>query len=131
MPPHVMTVEEKIQELENRILALTTISSPDTRIKARTPDEFDGTPSKFNTFKQQLYLYYGARPKDFLTVQPKVIFALSYMRGGTAGPWAEMTIEKISDWGCAHPTLFMFGTYDKFQDQLEARFGEKDHDEMA
>ena len=66
-----------------------------------TPDNFDGSSSKADTFLSQLALYFHGRRVN--SDDDKVILALSYMKGGTAGPWAklkvkEFTKEGVCDW---------------------------------
>ncbi|KZT51233.1 hypothetical protein CALCODRAFT_406311, partial [Calocera cornea HHB12733] len=55
--------------------------------KVATPDVFDGTRSKAESFLRQLQLYIEARDHEFKTQNDYVTFALSYMKGGTAGAW--------------------------------------------
>jgi len=56
-------------------------------IKVAPPDVYDGTISKADTFISQLHLYFhGKRVYNGID---RVVTALSYMKGGTAGSWAK------------------------------------------
>src|SRR6202453_1938723 len=65
--------------------------------KANVPDAYTGDRDKAKPFIRQLWLYFEARGPEFPSVRRKVVFALSYMRGGTAGPWADNLIDKIHE----------------------------------
>jgi hypothetical protein len=65
------------------------------KIKIATPDTFTGDRNKADSFLSQLYLYFNARPADFPTDGQRILFALSYMKGGTAGPWADRFVEQV------------------------------------
>src|SRR5271154_6318720 len=65
--------------------------------KANVPDVYTGDRDKAKPFIRQLWLYFEARGPEFPSAKKKVIFALSYMRGGTAGSWADNVIDKILD----------------------------------
>ncbi|KZS92602.1 hypothetical protein SISNIDRAFT_387771, partial [Sistotremastrum niveocremeum HHB9708] len=56
-------------------------------LKVATPEVFDGTTSKAQAFLAQLTLYFLAKHQELQNDAHKIIFALSYMKGGTAGPW--------------------------------------------
>ena len=61
-------------------------------LKIAVPDNFDGTMSKADTFLSQLALYFiGKKMTDDME---KVMFTLSYIKGGTAGPWAKLKVQE-------------------------------------
>src|ERR1700677_584830 len=65
--------------------------------KANVPDVYTGDRDKAKPFICQLWLYFEARGPEFPSAKKKVIFAFSYMKGGTAGPWADNVIDQILD----------------------------------
>lgn len=100
--PHTSTIEQlqqQIAQMQQLIETLQLSQSPPTPsshsssisgIKVAPPDVFDGTTSKADAFLSQLALYFhGKRLHDDYD---RVIFALSYMKGGTAGQWAKLKV---------------------------------------
>ena len=83
-------------------------------IKVATPDDFDGSFSKAETFLSQLTLYFhGKRVSDN---DDKVILALSYMKGGTAGPWAKLKVKEFTKEGVCN--------WDTFVAEFQETFGD-------
>jgi hypothetical protein len=74
-----------------------TLGSKLSGIKVAPPDDFDGSFSKAETFLSQLVLYFHG--KRVTENDDKVILALSYMKGGTAGPWAKLKVKEFSKEG--------------------------------
>src|ERR1700677_3067999 len=93
--------------------------------KANVPDAYTGDRDKAKPFIRQLWLYFEARGPEFPSVRRKVVFALSYMRGGTAGPWADNLIDKIHD-DDDMDRQFRFLTFSLFVAAFMERFGERD-----
>lgn len=60
-----------------------------TELKLRTPAEFNGDRSKTNEFLLDCKMYLQINEKIYDTHDKKILFIMSYMRGGTAGPWKE------------------------------------------
>ena len=52
------------------------------------PDVFDGATAKAEAFMSQLALFIHGKRHELYDDSDKVILALSYMKGGTAGSWA-------------------------------------------
>ena len=79
-----------------------------------TPDDFDGSSSKADTFLSQLSLYFhGKRVSDD---DDRVILALSYMKGGTAGPWAKLKVKEFTKEGVC--------SWDTFVAEFQETFGD-------
>ena len=94
-------------------------SDPD-EIKLSPPEYFNGTRAKLITFECQLAIYFAGHPKKFADNVPekeqnKILFALSYMRGGRAEEWANGFIDKAVRTG-------NWGTWEQFHSQLEGTF---------
>lgn len=95
-------------------VAATTPSS----VKVATPDIFDGTTSKADTFLSQLTLYFhGKRLHDD---SDRIIFALSYMKEGNAGKWAK---QKVIEYGKIGSITT---TWDEFVVEFQKTFGDPD-----
>src|SRR5260221_10858969 len=56
--------------------------------KVATPSPFSGTQDDLDCFKAECSLYLGMRHSEFPDEHSNILFVLSYMKGGTAGPWA-------------------------------------------
>ena len=63
--------------------------------------------------------------------RPRVLFMLSYMRGGNTGPWADQRLDQIQRGDTFNPPIFPFPSYAAFIDLFDLRFAEKDEAEKA
>jgi len=96
------------------------MSSDSEEIKLSPPEYFDGTKSKLITFERQLALYFAGKPKlygdDIMESNlNRILFALSYMRGGRAEEWANEFIDRAVTSG-------NWGTWEEFHAQLQGSF---------
>ena len=91
-----------------------------SRMKVATPDDFTGDRSKADAFLSQLYLYFNARPADFPTDGQRILFALSYMKGGIAGAWAARFVEQVE---AGRPPA---ETWVQFRDSFRHTFADPD-----
>jgi hypothetical protein len=57
---------------------------------------------------------------DFQDDQNKINFALSYMKGGTAGPWAAEIVRQYQE------NPFVYKTWESFRKDLLVAFGDPD-----
>src|SRR5258707_15313403 len=64
--------------------------------KVATPSPFSGTQDDLDHFKVECSLYLSMRHSEFLDEHSNVLFILSYMKCGTAGPWAINSILYLS-----------------------------------
>jgi hypothetical protein len=77
--------------------ANTTPPAP-REIKVRVPTDFVGEPTKTKKFIQECELFIRVNFAIYDTEEKKVIFALSFMTGGTATAWKEaFTVKAITD----------------------------------
>lgn len=65
-------------------------------LKVAPPDTFDGSPGKAEAFLSQLLLYFHGKRHEIQDDHDKIIMALSYMKGGTAGPWAKLKVKQYA-----------------------------------
>jgi hypothetical protein len=99
-------------------VAAPVVAARPVEQKVAVPDTFDGARAKAKTFLRQLFLNFEGRRAAFPDDQAKILFALSYMRGGTAGPWADLKVDEIVD---GRPP---YATYNEFRTAFSARFGD-------
>src|SRR5258707_9505582 len=63
--------------------------------KVSTPSPFSGVQDDLDCFKAKCSLYLSMRQSEFLDKCSNVLFILSYMKGGSAGPGAMQKINSI------------------------------------
>ena len=63
-------------------------------MKVATPDPFNGNLAKSEEFLNSLLLYFMGKPG--MTDEQKITFALSYMKGGTAGQWSKRMLKQYA-----------------------------------
>src|SRR6266446_759434 len=63
--------------------------------KVSAPSPFSGVQDNLDCFKAECSLYLSMRQSEFLDKRSNVLFVLSYMKGGSAGPWATQKINSI------------------------------------
>jgi hypothetical protein len=130
--PTLEQLQQQIAQLQQIIVTLQTSQlppsphlnpsttlpqpSPVSGIKVSPPDVFDGSINKTETFLSQLVLYFhGKKLKDD---SDKIILALSYMKGGTAGPWAKIKVKQYSKEGS------ITSSWQEFESELLEAFGD-------
>src|SRR5258708_6752319 len=103
-----MSTEEHIAQLTAQIAALqaqlarcswsppppqpSTAPPPPKPPKVSTPSPFSGAQDDLDHFKAECSLYLSMRQSEFLDEHSNVLFVLSYMKGGSAGPCQSMTL---------------------------------------
>ena len=103
--PTVLQLQQQIAALQDLVMALqqgqnqssTQVAPPQVSVssgqskglKVAAPDVFDGSMDKAEAFISQLALFFHGKRHELQDDSDKVILALSYMKGGTAGPWAQ------------------------------------------
>src|SRR5258708_461243 len=63
--------------------------------KVSAPSPFSGVQDDLDHFKAECSLYLSMRHSKFLDKCSNALFILSYMKGGSAGPWATQKINSI------------------------------------
>jgi len=84
------------------------------------PDPFDGSPGKADAFLSQLLLYFHGKRHEIQGDYDKIIMALSYMKGGTAGPWAKLKVKQYAS------TEEISQTWAEFYQEFQQTFGDPD-----
>ena len=95
---------------------LTKPSNPASFVKVATPEPFDGSMSKAESFLSQCLLYFYGRgiTGDF----NRVICALSFMKSGNADKWARMKIQQLD------PNFCEEVSWEVFVSEFRATFGD-------
>src|SRR3954468_23345570 len=87
------------------------------------PNDFDGKDYKL--FQCQCAIYMMANQDNFVTSKDKILFVLSYMKGGLAGQWAENEYEKIMEDG------YVAATFSEFEHRLQGTFSDPNKERNA
>ena len=90
------TLEDQVAGLTAQLVMLgvqqATVSKP-PKIAAPTP--FSGLQGDLDCFKVECWVYLAMRHAEFPDNHSKILFVLSYMKGGTTGPWAAQKINAL------------------------------------
>src|SRR5258706_7438768 len=87
--------------------------------KVSTPSPFSGAQDDLDHFKAECSLYLSMRHSEFPDERSNVLFVLSYMKGGTAGPWATQRINSI-----LYPSKAEEVTWAGFVSELDEMFAD-------
>ena len=134
--PTVVQLQQQIAALQDLVMSLqqsqslpapTQAAPPSVSgsshqlkgLKVAAPDVFDGSLSKSEAFISQLVLYFYGRRHEFQDDSDKVIFTLSYMREGNAGPWAQDKVKNFSRTGSTP-------SWEEFLIEFKSVFGDPD-----
>src|SRR5258707_6834016 len=85
--------------------------------KVSTPSPFSGVQDNLDHFKAKCSLYLSMRQSEFPDKCSNVLFVLSYMKGGSTGPWATQKINSI-----LYPTNMEEVTWAGFVLELDKMF---------
>src|SRR5260221_9899025 len=94
--------------------------------KVSTPSPFSGAQDNLDCFKAECSLYLSMRHSEFPDEHSNVLFVLSYMKGGTAGPWATQRINSI-----LYPSKAEEVTWAGFVLELNEMFADPNHQATA
>src|SRR3954470_8781172 len=72
----------------------------------------------YKLFRRQCAIYMMANRDNFVLDEEKVLFVLSYMKGGLAGQWAENEYKKIMEDG------YIATTFGEFKERLQGTFSD-------
>ena len=89
-------------------------------MKLCIPAEFNGDRSKTKEFVLDSKMYIRGNSDIYDDDKKKILFVLSHMRGGTAGPWKE------DYFNTALNSQTGFGTYTAFMNTVESAFSPSD-----
>lgn len=111
----------QLNDLVKSLLQTKPSSKPSTHtdsLKVSPPTIFDGNLSHTETFISQLTLYFHGRKVE--DDEDRIITALSYMKEGTAGPWARLKVKDFTNAGKVNMTWV------QFMEEFKETFGDPD-----
>src|SRR5260221_171867 len=94
--------------------------------KVSAPSPFSGAQDDLDRFKAECSLYLSMRQSKFPDERSNVLFVLSYMKGGSAGPWATQKINSI-----LYPANPEEVTWAGFISELDEMFADPNHQATA
>src|SRR5271168_683016 len=86
-------------------------------IRIGLPTPFDGTRENLQAFLQECGMYFDLNSNVYDTETKRVIFMLSYMKGGTAQAWKESFLTTASE-----STPSTYGTIDQLISKMKTAF---------
>ena len=128
----VQALMAQLQALQNQLSAQTppdatlTPPVPPKPPKVATPTPFKGTREDLDRFKAECGLYMAMRSTEFQDEKSQILFVLSYMKGGTAGPWATQKINAILSDASSAPK-----TFEDFAEELDVMFADPNRQATA
>src|SRR5258705_3965427 len=94
--------------------------------KVSAPSPFSGVQDNLDHFKAECSLYLSMRQSKFLEECSNVLFVLSYMKGGSTGPWATQKTNSI-----LYPANMEEVTWAGFVLELDKMFADPNHQAPA
>ncbi|KAL5522052.1 hypothetical protein ACEPAF_1908 [Sanghuangporus sanghuang] len=101
--------------------------SKSNKVHVAKPQDFDGEHG-YVDFKRELRPYVYASESEFRTSKAKIMFALSYMKSGTAASWAESYTSGAID---EHGRIAFKDTWDAFLKKLDTSFDDPARSQKA
>ena len=121
----VQVLTAQLQALQNQLSTQTPPAAAATAPpipkppKVATPTPFKGTRKDLDQFKAKCGLYMAMHSTKFQDEKSQILFILSYMKGGTTGPWATQKINAILSDAVSAPE-----TFDAFATELDVMFAD-------
>lgn len=120
-PAFAATLAEAFASLPAPVINLP--STPRTRkAKGADPEIFSGDVAKTEEFLRSVSLNIALQPMMYASDHSKILYALSWIKGGTAGVWAENVTAAILN----PPAGTELPTWEQFLAVLRSAFGEPD-----
>lgn len=113
------TMLESVREWMSRMVATQTrptLNPTALKIRMADPDQFDGSPRMTESFINSCVNIFMAQPLLYTSVESRVRFALSFMKGDSLH-WHDARFKEIKE------GTYIFTTWDDFEDQLRDSFG--------
>jgi hypothetical protein len=102
-------------------------------IKVAAPDFYDGRAETLSEWFRQVENYFLLQSDKFREDQSKIIFALSYIRGGKAGEWARHVNEQYLAYLNREDYVIedLISTWADLKELMKERFGDRFEKETA
>ena len=118
--------QAKIAAIVAAVLAQSNSSSTSGKTDTAKPHEYSGGRD-YVDFRREVRLYLTANDGKLKTSKDKILFTLSYLKGGHAATWAENYVEKHTKDG----TLKIEQSWEEFLKDLDASFDDPSRFEKA
>ena len=128
--PGGFTAEQITQLLQ--LMALSIHNGPaapgsGSKIAVAKPREYSGGPD-FVDFQREVFVYLAAAPaRMFPSDRDKILFVLSYLKGGHAATWAQNYVDQRNHQG----TFLILESLQQFMDMLDDAFNDPNRHEKA
>ncbi|KAF9244260.1 hypothetical protein BU15DRAFT_42369 [Melanogaster broomeanus] len=117
---HLSDVLAQVLQIQTTQAAPTPIIVPPAvhppKVKLPLPDEYDGTPDKYDTFIRGVRAHLSVPSNAYTTPALQILFTLSLMKKGLAATWANEKSQAI------HDGTYQITTWDAFEAVLQATF---------
>ena len=128
-----MSVEDQIARLTVQLSTLQVQQAAMPKPpKVAVPTPFSSLQDDLDHFKAECWVYLAMRHAEFPDNCSKILFILSYMKGGPAGPWAAQKVNALLD--LSHPEHVSYAslTFDNFvANEMNAVFADPNHETSA
>ncbi|KAF8872213.1 hypothetical protein CPB84DRAFT_1647696, partial [Gymnopilus junonius] len=64
--------------------------------KMNPPDDFDGSPSKSESFLNSLINIFSAFPISYATDEVRIRYTLGFLKGGSAVKWKDLLLDDVN-----------------------------------
>lgn len=116
-----------VQNMPAPIINLPPAAAPSGRPpKAADPEIFSGDRKKADPFLRAVSLNIAIQPNSFPNDRTRILYALSWMQGGSAGEWAANHTRSMLE-----TNQSPFASWDDFRARFEAAFGDSDRQAQA
>jgi len=116
-----------VQNMPAPIVNLPPPAPPASRPpKAADPEVFTGDRKKADPFLRAVSLNMAIQPNAFPNDRTRILYALSWMQGGSAGEWAANHTRSILE-----ANQQPFASWNDFRRRFEAAFGDSDRQAQA
>jgi hypothetical protein len=116
-----------IQNIPPPVVNLPPPPPPTSRPpKAADPEVFSGDRKKADPFLRAVALNIAIQPNAFPDDRTRILYALSWMKGGSAGEWAANHTRSMLE-----ANQQPFNSWDDFRARFEAAFGDSDRQAQA
>ena len=127
------TLEDQVAGLTAQLAMLQAQQAATPKApKIAAPTPFSGSHDDLDRFKAECWVYLAMRHAEFPDDRSKILFVLSYMKGGMAGPWAAQKINALLDLANPEHASYASLTFDAFvADEMDAVFADPNREASA
>ena len=128
-----MSIEDQVARLTAQLSMLQAQQAATPKPpKVAAPTPFSGLQDNLDRFRAECWVYLAMRHAEFPDNRSKILFVLSYMKGGSAGPWATQKINALLDLNHPEHTSYASLTFDDFvMNEMDAIFSDPNREVSA